>query len=134
MTEHYLRIDPSGELSWIPIDRVPYSWTDGDGPSLDQIHSAIGCSCIEQVHTFIPGVVIIVDESGKIKDPPQPYNHVASPLYPGYQYGDWIAGPVILCNLEPVPPLMEMDLFPLAPSQLARLSLFLGIEIPDLDC
>lgn len=130
MMEKYLRIDPSGEIAWVDIDRVPYTWTDGSGPSLNQIYSYIGCTCIEQVRTVIPDVVILVDESGKLKDPPQALNILASRLYRGSLYGDPIVGPVIVAALRRCGPLNELDLFPLERVDLAKLSLFLGVELP----
>lgn len=131
MIEKYLRIDPSGEISWIVFDRVPYDWIDGDGISLDQIYATIGCSCFEQVRTMIPNIVILIDESGKIKEPAQPHNEVASRLYAGSAYGDYIVGPAIVCALRPTGPLQELDLFPLNSVELAKLSLFLGEPIPE---
>ena len=133
ITEKYLRIDPSGKISWIQIDRVPYSF-DPDilGPSSDQIYAAIGCSCFEQVRTVIPGIVILVDESGRIKDPPQRHNEIASRLYAGWLLGlDDIVGPALVCAMRPTEPYGEMDLFPLNAAELARLTLCLGVQLPE---
>ena len=134
MTERYLRIDPSGEISWISIDRVPYEFDPSiDGLCLDQIYAAIGCSCFEQVRTIIPGIVILIDESGKMKTPPQLHNELASRLYAGYLYGfDNIVGPAIVCAMRPTPPIGEHDLFPLYPKELQQLSAVLGVSLPDL--
>lgn len=132
MSEKYLRIMPSGEISWVEIDRVPYTWCDGEGLSLDQIYSYIGCSCIEQVRTVLPGVVLLVDESGRIKHPPQRHNELASRLYYGWLVGRAdIVGPAILAALRPTEPLGELDLFPLNKVELAKLSLCLGVNIPE---
>ena len=132
MTEKYLRLDPSGKISWIQIDRVPYSCTDGCGPSLDQMHAAIGCSCVEQVRTIIRNVVIVVDERGRIKDPPQCHNELASRLYLGWLRGmDDIVGPAIVFSLRPCGPYNELDLFPLDQAELNALSLLLGVELPE---
>lgn len=132
MAEKYLRIDPSGEITWIQIDRVHYSWCDADGLSLDQVHAAIGCDCMEQVRTVIPGIVLLIDESGKIKDPPQRHNEVASRLYYGFLIGkDDIVGPAIVAAMRPTEPYGERDLFPLNQVELAKLSLCLGVELPD---
>lgn len=131
MTEQYLRIDPSGEISWINIDRVPYKWTDGEGMNIDQIYAAIGCSCFEQVRTVLPGIVLLVDESGKLKNPPQRHNELASRLYRGWLCGsDNIVGPAILCSMRPTGPLSELDLFPLNHTELSKLSLCLGVKLP----
>ena len=132
MADKYLRIDPSGGISWIQIDRVPYSWTDGDGPSLDQMYAAIGCSCIEQVRTVLPGIVLLVDESGRVKVPPQRHNEIASRLYAGWLC--WCVdsvGPALVCALRPTEPDGELDLFPLNPVELAKLSLCLGVQLPE---
>lgn len=133
MTEKYLRIDPSGEISWISIDRVPYEFDPSfDGLCLDQIYAAIGCSCFEQVRTIIPGIVILIDESGKMKTPPQLHNELASRLYAGYLYGfDNIVGPTIVCAMRPTPPIGEHDLFPLYPKELQQLSAVLGVHLPE---
>ena len=135
MTEKYLKIDPSGEISWISIDRVPYKFDPSIlGPSADQIHAAIGCSCFEMVRTVLPGIVILVDESGKLKSPPQRHNELASRLYAGWLLGnDDICGPAIVFALRRTEPYGEQDIFPLAPAELARLSLALGVPLPEED-
>lgn len=133
-TDQYLRIDPSGEITWINIDRVPYSWCEAEGISLDQVHQHIGCSCVEQVRTVLPGIVLLVDESGRIKTPPQRHNEIASRLYRGWLLGmDNIVGPVIVCAERPTEPLGERDLFPLSSAELSKLSLCLGVELPDIE-
>lgn len=132
MTESYLRIDPSGEISWIQLDRVPHEYVDGDGPDLDQIHAAIGCDCIEQVRTVFERIVLLVDESGRVKCPPQRHNEIASRLYYGFFIGkDDIVGPAIVAAIRPTGRLCEYDLFPLNKAELAILSLYLGVEFPD---
>ena len=101
-SEKYLLIDPSGDVSWISIDRVPYKWDPTiEGMNIDQIYSAIDCDCFEQVRSTIRNVVMLVDESGKLKRPPKPHNELASWLYAGWLYGcDDIVGSVILCELH----------------------------------
>lgn len=133
MAERYLRIDPSGEISWISIDRLPYISDPSNGYlSLNQLYAAIGCSCIEQVLTIIPGIVILIDESGKMKTPPQAHNELASRLYAGYLYGlDNIVGPALVCAMRPTPPIGEYDLFPLYPRELQQLSAVLGVHLPE---
>lgn len=132
MTERYLRIDPSGEISWISIDRVPYKWVDAEGLNIDQIYAAIGCDCFEQVHTIIPGIVLLIDESGKMKTPPQDHNELASRFYMGYLHGlDNIVGPAIVAAMRPTPPIGEHDLFPLLPSELLKVELILGKRVPE---
>ncbi len=127
MPERYLCIYPDGRVSWI---RIPHP----SGRS--QIFRwVIGCSCLEQVCTVIPDICIVVDESGRIKDPPQPLNPVASKLYAGSLYGDPIVGPAIVVAVHLQPPdedgIAEYDWCPLNPAELAKLSLYLGIKIPD---
>ena len=133
MADKYLRIDPSGEISWVEIDRVPYSWCDAEGMDLQQIYKHIGCSCMEQVRTVLPGIVLLVDESGRIKDPPQRHNEIASRLYYGWLIGkDDIVGPALVCSLRPTEPYGELDLFPLDHVELAKLSLCLGVALPEI--
>lgn len=90
----------------------------------------IGCSCVEQVYTRIRGIVILVDESGKVKYPPQKVNPLASKLYAGAPYGDMIHGPAVVFAMRPTPPIGERDLFPLNKSELNLLSICLGVDIP----
>lgn len=133
MTEKYLRIDPTGEISWINIDRVPYKFDPSIlGPSADQIYAAIGCSCFEMVRTVISGIVILVDESGKLKSPPQRHNELASRLYAGWLLGhDDIVGPAIVFAERRTEPYGEHDIFPLNDVELAKLSLALGVQLPE---
>lgn len=123
--EKYLVISPSGDLRWEDLDREHM---------FPRIYEIIGngCDCIELVSTIIPGVGFLVDESGKVRTPRQPSNLVASMLYYGYLVGyDVIAGAAVLVSLRHVPPYGELDSFPLSESELAYLSLYLGMEIPD---
>lgn len=132
MTEKYLRIDPSGDITWVDIDRVPYVWIDGEGPSRDQVHEALDCLFIEIVRTVIPGIVLVVDECGKIKRPSKRHNEVASRLYCGFLVGkDDIVGACLVFAERPCGPYGELDLFPLNDVELAKLSLCLGVELPD---
>lgn len=135
MIEKHLLFFPSGEISWIDLERKPnYGPVYQGDPSLsfDQIYAAIGCSCVEQVRTVLPNIVLVIDESGKFKDPPQPHNELASRLYYGYHVGmDDICGPAIVMALRRSGPYGEEDWFPLDPADLAKLSLFLGVLLPD---
>lgn len=124
MADKYLVISTSGDLRWVELSSGPRR--------LDQMHEVIGCSCVEQVRTVIPGICIVIDESGKIKTPPQPHNELASRLYYGFLVGaDNIVGPAVVCALRPTGPYHELDWFPLDPAELAKLSLYLGVQIPD---
>lgn len=135
MIEKYLLFSTSGDISWIDLDRAPnYGPVYQGDPALsfDQIYAAIGCDCVEQVRTVLPGIVLVIDESGKIKDPPQRHNELASRLYYGYQVGmDDICGPAILMALRRSGPYGEEDWHPLDAADLARLSLFLGVKLPE---
>lgn len=132
MSESHLMIYPSGELRWVEIERKPYEWIEGEGLDHDRLHELIGCDCLEQVRTVLHNIVLVIDESGKIKSPPQPHYEVASKLYLGYIQGlDDIVGPALVCSLRPVPPYGEMEWSPLSAGDLAYLSLFLGVELPE---
>ena len=121
MTEKYLVIHPDGKLTWEEIPREQM---------LDRLHEIIGCSTVEQVRTMIRGIVLIVDESGRIKDPPQNHNALASCLYYGWIAGmDDIVGPAVLAALRPVGPYHELDWFPLNEPELNTLR-NLGFQIP----
>lgn len=135
MVEKHLLISPSGEMSWIDLDRLPNYGPVYNGYSalsFNQIYAVIGCSCVEQVRTVLPNIVLLIDESGKLKDPPQPHNELASRLYYGYHVGmDDICGPAIVMRLRRSGPYCEEDWAPLDPVDLAKLSLFLGVVLPD---
>ncbi len=134
MKEKYLKIDPSGELSWIELERCPrYDeiYQGAESISLADLYPIIGCGCCEQVYSVIPGIVFMVDESGKIKDPMQPYNRLGSRLYAGSAYGDYIHGPIVLFSMQRTELYGEYDLFPLSASDEAKLSLFLGVSLPE---
>ena len=120
MKEKYLKIPPDGILDWIELDRLPRHdeiYCGAEAIVLRDLHPIIGCSCVEQVYTVIPGVVIFVDESGKIKDPPQLLNPYASRLYAGAAHGDFIHGTAVVAALRPTPPWGELDVFPLSEDQ-----------------
>lgn len=134
MIEKYLRIDPSGEISWIELERRPRHgpvYGGDEGISLSDLYSVIGCTCVEQVRSIIRDVVFFVDECGKIKDPPQALNPLASRLYVGSAYGDPIVGPVVVFALRRTEPYGEQDIFPLSDHQLSLLSLCLGVKLPE---
>lgn len=133
MKEKYLKIDPSGELSWIELERFPRHdeiYLGAEALDVRDLYPVIGCSCVEMVYSRIRGVVFMVDESGKIKDPMQPLNPLASKLYAGAPYGDMIHGPVVLFSLRPTPPIGEQRLFPLTQNELNLVSVCLGVKIP----
>ena len=120
--ENYLRIDPDGSVSWIQASRSDLC---------RYFRRSIGCNWLENVRTVIPDICIVIDEVGKIKDPPQPHNPIASRLYLGFHYGiDDIVGPAIVAAIHLVDG--ESDWVPLSDVELAKLSLYLGIEIPDI--
>lgn len=135
MLEKYLRIDPSGEITWIELERLPrYDeiYCGAEAVSILDLHPVIGCDCVEMVRSVIPGIVFFVDESGRIKDPPQALNPLVSRLYAGTAYGDPIVGPAVLFAVRRTEPYGEEDIFPLSESQLSILSLALGVQLPAL--
>lgn len=115
--EKYMVIDPDGSRRWIEIEREHM---------LDEFYKAIDCSCLENVRTVIPGVCLIVDESGRIEDPPKPHNVAASWLYAGWYLGrDDIVGSAIVCTIDLVDG--ESDWVPLCPAQLAKVEEWLEV-------
>lgn len=119
MVETYFVINPDGSIK---------SFVCEDKYRLDYFYKIIGCVCVEQVRTIFRDLVIVIDESGKVKDPPQPHNEIASRLYHGYRIGiDNIVGPAILVMLHPVGPLHELDWRPLTRDELGSVCKFLGV-------
>ena len=117
--ERYLRLDPSGEFSWITIDRDEF---------LEGLYAAIDCSMIEHVNLRY-GFECIVDESGWFS-PYQRANFYASRLYEGFFRGVPLIGPVVFVRTD-FNDDGEPDWFPLKSFQLPLLERYLWIEIPD---
>ena len=119
---------PSGTLEWVELDyerRYDDIYEGEYAYDLDQLYEIIGCDCVEQVSLHIPGIVILIDECGKVKCPARPHNELVSRLYGGYAFGDNIVGPAIF--FRQVGP----NFCPLASVDEARLSLCLGVALPD---
>lgn len=132
--ELYLKIDPDGTLSWIPLcrkTRFDSVYNGDDVISVSDLHPVIGCSCVEMVYTRIRGIVIFVDDYGALY-PPQKVNPIASKLYAGAPYGHMIHGPAVVFALRPLPNGNGDDLFPLNKSELSLLSVCLGVSIPEV--
>lgn len=121
--EKYLCIYPDGRVQWVAIDRDDL---------LDDLYRIIGCRCVERVRTTLKDIVIIIDESGKLKDPPKLHNELASRLYAGWLYGDDIVGPAVVMGLRRVPPYWEEDWCQLSFDQLNKLSKVLGVKFDPL--
>ena len=126
--DKHLVIYPSGEMKWVELHRAR-KFDDiycGDyAYDLNEIYRVIGADFFEQVSLQLPGIVILIDECGKVKTPPQEHNELASRLYGGYPFGDDIVGPAIF--FKQIGP----NIYPLEPVDEARLSLFLGVKLPD---
>ena len=119
-SEFYLVLDPDGELHWIHVsDRRQLAAA---------FRNAIGCDWLE--HVNLPyGFGCVVDECGKIKLDPQPFNPLASRFYPGTQFGDPLVGPVVFVRIGLVNG--ESDWVPLQDEDLRIISLMIGKEIPE---
>lgn len=111
--------------------RIVYVRRDAaDRERLRAWYDSLDCDCVEHVRTMIPGIALLVDESGKMKDPQKPLNSKASRLYPGTFYGDPIVGHAIICSIgyrngEP-------DIVPPTDDALRKLSRLTGWKIPGL--
>lgn len=58
--------------------------------------------CFEMVHNIIsPEIVFLVDDCGKMKE--HKVNHFGSSFYPGTNYGDYIAGDLLVARIVDVP-------------------------------
>ena len=90
--DKYIVIMPSGEIRWELVEPEK---------RMQRFREIIGTDCVENVRTILPDICIIVDESGKIKDPPQQFNVWASLLYAGFLRGrDTIVGPAIVAAIH----------------------------------
>lgn len=90
--EKYMLIMPSGEIRWKLVEPAE---------RMKRFYEIIGTDCVENVYTILPDICIIVDEYGKLKNPPQQYNVWASLLYAGFLLGrDYIAGPAIVAAIH----------------------------------
>lgn len=119
MTERYLVLDPDGSFRWIETTRDKLAAS---------FRAAIGCDWLENVR--LPyGFCCVVDECGKIKEPQQPINSLASRFYPGTMYGDPLVGPVVFCRIDLVDG--ESDWVPLTDMQLAIVELITGKKVPE---
>ena len=114
--ERYMVLEPTGEIRWIQTEHEDL---------LDTLHREIGCDCVECVRTVVPDIALIVDESGKVKEPPQLHNRRASELYAGWTHGIDIAGPAVLVAIHWVGG--EREWVPLNELELRRLKA-LGIS------
>ena len=134
MIEKYLCIEPSGKVRWIDLERRARHdqiYCGAESILLSDLYPVIGCSCVEQVYSRFHGIVFCVDECGKIKDPMQPFNALASRFYAGSEFGDFIYGPAVFFSMRRSEPYGEYDLFPLSPAQESQISLVLGFPLPD---
>ena len=118
MPDRYLGINPDGSLFWI--------LTDNDH-RLDHFRKFIRCNWLENVYTKLPEIAIIVDEVGKVKQDPQPFNCLASMLYRGSEFGDFIYGPVIIAGIHETPD--GDDWFPPTVQELLCVQRALGVDL-----
>ena len=128
LTNKHLLIHPSGKMEWVELHRERrYDDLDcGDyAYDLNEIYRAINAEFFEQVSLCIPGIVILIDEVGKVIDPPKEHNELASRLYGGYEFGDDIVGPALF--FKQIGP----NIYPLDRADEARLELFLGVRLPE---
>lgn len=110
---------------FIPADcSLPTQWiTQNDGETVNSmIHRYIDCDLFEIVPLPISNLILIVDECGKLKS--HDVNQLASKLYPGTPYGDYIAGDVIIGRIGLVQTdvidgesFFEHDILPLRPHE-----------------
>ncbi len=63
----------------------------------DEVYKLLNCSCWEGVVTDL-GFYMLVDENGKITEPPKKINALATAIYPGY-LADYIAGDALILKI-----------------------------------
>ena len=118
--EKYLVIYPDAHTEWMECEHDQL---------VKSCYKVIGCSCVENVRTMIPDVCLIVDESGKIKYPPQPHNPLASTFYAGWMFGnDDIVGPAVVAAIHQVDG--ESDWVPLNDFELEEVNRYIRFYTP----
>lgn len=133
-TEKYLVIRTSGALEWVDLERAPREgpvYNGDESLSNADIRKVVGCEWLEQVTTTVPGVVMMIDEVGKLLPRPKAHNELASRLYHGWEplRIDDIRGTAVLFALRPCNELGELDLYPLSPAQLAAVAVKMRCDI-----
>lgn len=116
--EKYLVLFPDGSFRWIHTQHEHIA---------SVFREVIGCEWLENV-TLPYGFCCVVDECGKIKQNPQPFNPLASRFYPGTYFGDPIVGPVVFCRIGFVDG--ESDWVPVTDDDLRLIELITGKRIP----
>ena len=86
----FLLLKANGELSRVDLPIGESSETFNS-----RVKELIGCEYYEVV-SIKDGFYFLVDELGKVVDPPKPTNPKASFFYPGSLHGDLIVGDVII--------------------------------------
>lgn len=135
MLEKYLVIYPSGLMQWVELERKPrYDGIYNGEPALclSDIREVIGCDWLEQVRTIFPGIVMMVDEVGKVLPQPKAHNELASRLYGGWvpEKHDDICGTAVLFGLRRTGVYGELDIFPLLPSQVQIIATQMRVPVP----
>ena len=133
--EKYLVIHSSGTLEWVDLERAPREdpvYNGDEALSNADIRKVIGCDCLGQVQTTLPGIVMLVDECSKCLPRPKAHNELASRLYFGWEpmRKNDIRGTAVLFALRPSNALGELDLYPLSPAQLAAVAIRMRHDIP----
>lgn len=111
----YLKINSDDALPLFDEVSLP----DESRAWLDACYNALGCSTIQTAPTVIRGIVLVIDEEGKLWDGWQNrINKVASILYGS----DWdpIVGDAILARVD------GENLVPLTPADVDRLHRYFG--------
>lgn len=117
--EHYLVLEPDGELHWIQVTNrnlIGAAFRTAVNGPMEVVYLPYGFCCV-------------VDEVGKVRKDPKPLNPLTSRFYPGSIYGDPLVGPVVFARIGLVDG--DRDFIPLRDEDLARISLIIGKPIPE---
>ena len=77
--------------------RTPVLPDNGEDFKLEQLYALLGCSMIEVV-SIAYGMILVVDEEGKLSLPPKPVNSEATRLARGFISAyDHINGDALVC-------------------------------------
>lgn len=114
----FVLIKTTGEIGIVDIDYDNF---------LDECYKLLDCTCIE-IARCEDNYRFIIDESGKIKDPPKELNVKASMIYPAVPF-DCLVGDVLVGKLDSNDP---SEFASLDEDDIIHLQWLLDVELEEL--